>query len=41
MTKKGGKAMGRSEDMPDWGGDLSEAQLEQVVDYVMSVRHTK
>ncbi len=41
MTKKGGKAMDRSEDMPDWSSDLSDQQIQQVVDYVMSVRNIK
>jgi cytochrome c oxidase cbb3-type subunit 3 len=41
MTRKGGKAMGRSEDMPEWGGDLSEQQIQDVVNYLMSVRATK
>lgn len=38
ITRKGGKAVGRSEDMPDWDGDLTKEQIEDVVSYVMSVR---
>jgi mono/diheme cytochrome c family protein len=38
MVKKGGKAMNRSEDMPDWEDDLSKQQIEDVVNYVMSFR---
>ena len=38
ITKKGGKALGRSEDMPDWDGDLTNEQINDVVSYVMSVR---
>lgn len=38
ITKKGGKAMSRSEDMPDWDGDLSNNQIEDVVSFLMSVR---
>jgi len=41
MTKKGGKAMSRSEDMPEWGTDLTEEQIQDVVNYVMSVRIVK
>lgn len=41
MTKKGGKAMARSEDMPEWGDDLTEAQIQDVVNYIMSVRINK
>jgi len=41
MTKKGGKALGRSEDMPEWGTDLTEEQIQDVVNYVMSVRIVK
>ena len=41
MTKKGGKAMGRSEDMPEWGADLTEDQIQDVVNYIMSVRIVK
>jgi mono/diheme cytochrome c family protein len=41
ITKKGGKAMGRSEDMPSWGGDLTEQQIQDVVNYLMSVRAMK
>ncbi len=38
VTRKGGKGVGRSEDMPDWGDDLSAEQLQDVVSYIMSVR---
>lgn len=38
MTKKGGNGMGRSDNMPDWDGDLTNEQIEDVVSYVMSVR---
>jgi len=38
IVKKGGKGMSRSEDMPDWGDDLSNEQIEDVVNYVMSFR---
>ena len=38
IIQKGGKALGRSEDMPDWGDDLSTEQMQDVVSYVMSVR---
>ena len=38
ITKKGGKAVGRSEDMPDWDGDLTDQQIQDVVSYIMSVR---
>jgi cytochrome c oxidase cbb3-type subunit 3 len=38
ITKKGGKAVGRSDDMPEWGGDLTNAQIEDVVSFIMSVR---
>lgn len=38
ITKKGGKAMGRSEDMPDWGDDLSAEQIHDVVSYIVSLR---
>ena len=38
ITKKGGKAVGRSEDMPEWEGDLTNEQIQDVVSYVMSVR---
>ena len=41
IVKKGGKPLGRSEDMPDWGSDLSDAQIQDVVDYLMSVRINK
>ena len=41
MTKKGGKAMSRSEDMPEWGTDLTEEQIQDVVNYVMSLRIVK
>lgn len=41
MTKKGGKALGRSEDMPEWGADLTEEQIQDVVNYIMSVRTVK
>lgn len=38
ITKKGGKAMHRSEDMPDWDGDLSNQQIEDIVSYLMTLR---
>lgn len=38
ITKKGGKAMHRSDNMPDWGDDLSNQQIEEVVSYLMSLR---
>ncbi len=38
ITKKGGKAMNQSEDMPSWDGDLNNQQIEDAVSYVMSVR---
>lgn len=38
MVQKGGKALGRSEDMPDWGDDLSAEQIQDVVSYVVSLR---
>jgi len=38
ITQKGGKAVGRSEDMPDWDGDLTKQQIEDVISYVMSLR---
>ena len=38
ITKKGGKAVGRSDDMPSWDGDITDQQIEDVVNYVMSVR---
>lgn len=38
ITKKGGKAMGRSDNMPDWNGDLSDKQIEDIVSYLMSIR---
>jgi len=41
IVKKGGKPLGRSEDMPGWGSDLSDAQIQDVVDYLMSVRINK
>jgi mono/diheme cytochrome c family protein len=41
MTKKGGKAMGRSEDMPEWSADLTAEQIQDVVNYIMSVRIEK
>lgn len=41
MTKKGGKSMNRSEDMPEWGADLTEEQIQDVVNYVMSLRLVK
>ncbi len=41
MTKKGGKAVSRSEDMPEWGTDLTEEQIQDVVNYVMSLRTIK
>jgi mono/diheme cytochrome c family protein len=39
IIKKGGKGVGRSDDMPDWDGDLSKKQINDVVNYVMSVRN--
>ena len=41
IVKKGGKNMGRSEDMPDWEDDLKNDQIEDVVNYVMSLRPNK
>jgi mono/diheme cytochrome c family protein len=41
MTKKGGKVMLRSEDMPEWGTDLTEEQIQDVVNYAMSIRLVK
>jgi mono/diheme cytochrome c family protein len=38
ITKKGGKGVGRSDNMPDWGGDLTDKQIENVVSFLMSVR---
>ncbi len=38
ITRKGGKGVGRSEDMPDWGDDLSDAQIQNVVSYLMTLR---
>lgn len=34
----GGNAMQRSPQMPAWGGELSEQQVQAVVDYVFSLR---
>jgi mono/diheme cytochrome c family protein len=39
ITRKGGKSMGRSEDMPEWGDDLANEQIQDVVSYIMSVRN--
>ena len=38
MVKYGGKAMGRSPQMPSWGQELSERQVENVVDHIYSLR---
>ena len=38
IVKMGGKALGRSDDMPDWGTDLNDQQIQEVVDFLMSVR---
>ena len=38
IIKKGGKGVNRSDNMPDWDGDLSSAQIQDVASYIMSVR---
>ena len=37
IVRFGGAAMGRSEAMPIWGGQLSEQEIDDVVDYLRTV----
>ena len=38
IIKKGGKGVNRSDNMPDWDGDLSKEQIEDVAKFVVSIR---
>lgn len=38
IVRYGGQVMDRSPQMPSWGQELSEQQLEDVVDYIYSLR---
>jgi len=38
IIKNGGKGVSRSDNMPDWDGDLSPQQIEDVANYAVSVR---
>lgn len=38
MVTYGGEVMGRSPQMPVWGQELNEKQVQAVVDYVFSLR---
>lgn len=37
IVRKGGKAMGRSEFMPPWGEELTEEQVNDLVNYIGSI----
>lgn len=40
IVRRGGKAMGRSEYMPPWGGELTDEQIADVVQFLRSIAHT-
>jgi mono/diheme cytochrome c family protein len=37
IVRRGGKAMGRSEYMPPWGGELTDEQITDVVRFLRSI----
>lgn len=38
IIEKGGEAMRRSPQMPPWGGQLNEKELDAVIEYIVSLR---
>jgi mono/diheme cytochrome c family protein len=41
MVLKGGEAMGRGKGMPPWGGQLTDEQLSDVLNYLQTLRASK
>jgi mono/diheme cytochrome c family protein len=41
IVRRGGKAMGRSEFMPPWGGELTDEQIADVVKFLRSIAPAK
>lgn len=40
IIRKGGEAMGRSKAMPPWGEQLTDEQMRDIVNHVMSIRQS-
>jgi len=41
IVRKGGEAVGRSPNMPTWERELNEAELQAVLAYIGSIKHTE